>query len=100
MGSLRRATVLLMLVLAGLPASAAGAPSCAEGPQTIGSTIVGTPCDDTIRAIIVTGAGRAFCAGADVWRNLPDRGDDAHHVLVLDIGGGRVLNAHCENERR
>jgi Ca2+-binding RTX toxin-like protein len=31
------------------PASSA-APTCAEGPQTVGNTIVGTPCDDTIRA--------------------------------------------------
>lgn len=30
------------------PASAA--PSCAEGPRTEGEAIVGTPCDDTIRA--------------------------------------------------
>ena len=29
---------------------AGAAPSCAEGPQTVGDTIVGTPCDDTIRA--------------------------------------------------
>lgn len=27
-------------------------------------------------------------AGADAWRQLPDRGDSVHHVLVLDIGGG------------
>ncbi|HWA53765.1 MAG TPA: calcium-binding protein [Solirubrobacterales bacterium] len=31
------------------PASAGAAPSCAEGPQTVGTTIVGTPCADTIR---------------------------------------------------
>jgi Ca2+-binding RTX toxin-like protein len=30
--------------------TADAAPTCAEGPQTVGSTIVGTPCDDTIRA--------------------------------------------------
>jgi Ca2+-binding RTX toxin-like protein len=39
------------LVAAVAAASAASAaPSCAEGPQTVGSTIVGTPCDDTIHA--------------------------------------------------
>jgi molecular chaperone DnaK (HSP70) len=27
-------------------------------------------------------------SGTDVWRHLPDRGGDTHHVLVLDIGGG------------
>jgi len=43
----------LLVVLATLipaPSSASAAPSCAEGPQTVGNTIVGTPCDDTIRA--------------------------------------------------
>jgi Ca2+-binding RTX toxin-like protein len=30
--------------------SAGAAPSCAEGPETAGDTIVGTPCDDTIHA--------------------------------------------------
>jgi Ca2+-binding RTX toxin-like protein len=29
---------------------AVAAPSCDEGPQAVGSTIYGTPCDDTIRA--------------------------------------------------
>lgn len=37
-------------LLAALPAGAAAAPSCAEGPLTEGTTIVGTPCSDTIRA--------------------------------------------------
>jgi Ca2+-binding RTX toxin-like protein len=32
------------------PAVAGAAPSCAEGPQTVGSEILGTPCADTIRA--------------------------------------------------
>ena len=32
-----------------LPAAGNAAPSCAEGPQTIGTMIVGTPCADTIR---------------------------------------------------
>jgi Ca2+-binding RTX toxin-like protein len=32
-----------------LPAAASAAPSCAEGPETVGTTIVGTPCADTIR---------------------------------------------------
>lgn len=29
--------------------SANAAPSCAEGPETVGNEIIGTPCDDTIR---------------------------------------------------
>jgi Ca2+-binding RTX toxin-like protein len=40
--------VLALLVAGAAPASAA--PTCEEGPQTEGSTIVGTPCADTIRA--------------------------------------------------
>lgn len=44
--------VLLGLTLAvclALPGAASAAPSCAEGPETVGATIVGTPCDDVIR---------------------------------------------------
>jgi Ca2+-binding RTX toxin-like protein len=52
MGSTRSGTivVLLALALAAWPAAAGAAPSCAEGPQTVGATIYGTPCGDTIRA--------------------------------------------------
>src|SRR5690242_9691721 len=32
-----------------VPVGAAAAPSCAEGPETVGTTIVGTPSADTIR---------------------------------------------------
>lgn len=39
---------VLIAALAFAPASSA-APTCAEGPQTVGDTIFGTPCDDTIR---------------------------------------------------
>jgi Ca2+-binding RTX toxin-like protein len=52
----RRNPSLLAASIAALALSIAGAapagaaPSCAEGPQTEGSTIVGTPCADTIRA--------------------------------------------------
>jgi Ca2+-binding RTX toxin-like protein len=44
-----------------VPAVAVAAPSCAEGPQTAGDEIIGTPCADTIRAprnvITVRGEG-------------------------------------------
>jgi Ca2+-binding RTX toxin-like protein len=52
----RYARIALLGVLAALAVPAAtaspasAAPSCAEGPQTVGETIVGTPCDDTIVA--------------------------------------------------
>ncbi len=32
-----------------IPATGAAAPSCAEGPETAGATIIGTPCADVIR---------------------------------------------------
>jgi Ca2+-binding RTX toxin-like protein len=50
MGSTRIVSIVALLLLAMLPAAARAAPTCAEGPQTVGDTIVGTPCDDTIRA--------------------------------------------------
>ena len=44
--------LLIVLALgpsyAGAASDAAG-PSCAEGPETVGTTIIGTPCADTIR---------------------------------------------------
>ncbi len=43
------ALVALPCVFLMLPASSAAAPSCGEGPETVGTTIVGTPCADTIR---------------------------------------------------
>jgi Ca2+-binding RTX toxin-like protein len=36
--------------LAAIAPAVSAAPSCEEGPRTEGTTIVGTPCDDTIRA--------------------------------------------------
>ena len=43
-------TVAALLLLALLPVAAGAAPTCEEGPQIVGDTYVGTPCDDTIRA--------------------------------------------------
>src|SRR5690349_7119970 len=37
-------------LLIATPAGAIAAPTCAEGPETVGSQIIGTPCADTIRA--------------------------------------------------
>jgi Ca2+-binding RTX toxin-like protein len=50
---LRRLLALLVLpcVFLMLPSRSAAAPSCAEGPETVGTTIVGTPCADTIRLL-------------------------------------------------
>jgi len=51
MGMSRWASIVLfsMAALAVLPGAAVAAPTCAEGPETVGTTIVGTPCADTIR---------------------------------------------------
>jgi Ca2+-binding RTX toxin-like protein len=47
----RRLLALLVLpcIFLALPSSGVAAPSCAEGPETVGTTIIGTPCADTIR---------------------------------------------------
>ena len=42
--------MLALALAAALPPAAGAAPSCAEGPQIVGSIYYGTPCDDTIRA--------------------------------------------------
>jgi Ca2+-binding RTX toxin-like protein len=49
MRALPISVLLALLALAAGPAAASAAPTCAEGPETAGNTIVGTPCDDTIR---------------------------------------------------
>jgi Ca2+-binding RTX toxin-like protein len=41
--------VPLIVAFALLPNAAGAAPSCAEGPETVGTTIIGTPCADLIR---------------------------------------------------
>src|SRR3954453_12197349 len=48
---LRRFLALAALPCAflALPSFAVAAPSCAEGPQVVGNTILGTPCADVIR---------------------------------------------------
>jgi len=39
----------LVVALAVFPSAGSAAPSCAEGPETVGTTIIGTPCADVIR---------------------------------------------------
>lgn len=47
--SIAALAALALAAPAALPTAAEAAPTCAEGPETVGSAIVGTPCDDTIR---------------------------------------------------
>lgn len=50
---MRQPRLLALIALAcaflALPSGSVAAPSCAEGPETVGTTIIGTPCADTIR---------------------------------------------------
>jgi Ca2+-binding RTX toxin-like protein len=45
------------------PAGSVAAPSCAEGPETVGTTIIGTPCADVIR--LPPNVTTAFGEGGD-----------------------------------
>jgi Ca2+-binding RTX toxin-like protein len=85
-------SIAALVLLAGAPASAA--PSCGEEPETVGSTIVGTPCGDTIRAprgitTIVGGGGDDTLYG--------QRGND---TLLGGPGNDRLFGGVGDDELR
>jgi Ca2+-binding RTX toxin-like protein len=55
--------VFCVLAALSLPAGAAAAPICAEGPATVGDTTYGTPCDDVI--VVPAGVEDVKAGGGD-----------------------------------
>lgn len=64
----------LIVAFAVFPNAASAAPSCAEGPETVGTTIVGTPCADLIR--LPRAVTTVFGEGGDD-RLFGQRGNDS-----------------------
>jgi Ca2+-binding RTX toxin-like protein len=67
-------TALTLAALLVLPGAAGAAPSCAEGPETVGTTIIGTPCADVIR--LPRGVTAVFGEGGED-RLYGQRGNDS-----------------------
>ncbi|HEX5375552.1 MAG TPA: calcium-binding protein [Solirubrobacterales bacterium] len=69
-----RLAAALIAAFAVFPSPGSAAPSCAEGPETNGTTIVGTPCADVIR--LPRAVTTAFGEGGDD-RLYGQRGNDS-----------------------
>ena len=73
---------------------------CAQLHDEFEATLQALNRDETVRCVVITGAGRAFCAGADMkdlagnqfgdelWESSPE-----HHRRSLRAGGQRVMQA-------
>jgi Ca2+-binding RTX toxin-like protein len=113
------ALTLAVGILAIFAAAASAAPSCAEGPQTVGETIVGTPCDDTIHAprgvttvngeggndALFGGRGNDRLNGGDgndrLYGGIGDdqlRGGDGDDRLSGGFGADSLLNGEAGND--
>jgi Ca2+-binding RTX toxin-like protein len=74
--SLGRVLIAAAAFLAAAVPTASAAPTCAEGPQIAEKTIVGTPCDDTIRArgdteVVIADAGDDVILAAPIATAAP-----------------------------
>ncbi len=90
MTPLRRAAFLALLAISGLAliapgasAQAGAAPTCAEGPERVGDSIVGTPCADTIVAppsvaVVDGGGGNDTIVSAPIAAGAPCTGECRH----------------------
>ncbi len=72
-----------MLALALLPSGASAAPSCVKGPERVGDTVLGTPCDDTIHVP----------AGVDAVQG--GAGNDT--IVAAPIAAGAQCEETCEH---
>jgi Ca2+-binding RTX toxin-like protein len=86
--------VAALAVLLVMPGAAGAAPSCAEGPETAGTTIIGTPCADTIR--LPPGVTTVFGEGGDDVL-YGQRGNDS---LFGGEGGDRLFGGIGDDRLR
>jgi Ca2+-binding RTX toxin-like protein len=86
--------MLSLVALLAVPSAAGAAPTCAAGPETAGTTIVGTPCDDVIR--LPRGVTTAYGEGGDD-RLYGQRGNES---LYGGEGADRLLGGVGDDRLR
>jgi Ca2+-binding RTX toxin-like protein len=88
-----RACLIAVLCLLACPTAASAAPTCAEGPERVGDTILGTPCADTVLAppgvdSVEGGAGDDVIAPAAIVAAVPFPGEQWLGVGSQTFDGG------------